>query len=488
MKDNMANAPAPGQAPMPVFVDLDGTLVRTDIAQEQLLHALTNGACLAKLPASLAKGRAQLKSDLADWHDLCPADLPYNDDVLSYLVAEREKGRPIILATAADRKVANAIADHLGLFDGVLASDPSRNLKGAAKLDAIRTMTGGGPFEYLGDSKADLPIWEKAARVGLVDAPAKAHGAFGDISVDLTTRPATWRGILRAMRPHQWAKNALVFLPLLFSHVYDEPGTLGRAWIAFVLFCAIASSIYILNDLSDIEADRAHPRKRTRPFAAGTLRPAEGALAAVVLLALSLWASMVTLGAGMTVVFAIYVVTTILYSVWLKNYAVIDVVALTFLYTLRVFAGGVAIGHLPSVWLLNFSLFFFLSLALMKRHIELLRIKEIGKQRARGYTVDDLEATLPMGVASGSLAVLTLTLYLNSDFVSSAYAAPRLLWGMAPMVMYWIFRAWMKARRGEIGHDPVVFALRDRVSVVTIGLCCALVIAAKYIPLEGLGQ
>lgn len=460
---------------MPIFVDLDGALLRGDLAQEHLVKRLFHS-------------RDLMQSSDPD-RDMTPVEtLPYNGEVLTYLRGEKANGRPIILTSKSNRQIAGRISQHLGLFDGVIAAEQGQALTAQAKLDAVTDAAGGQDFEYIGSDRTDLTIWQAATVVGFVNISGRGIAASKTVSVNLNSSPPLWRGLLKAARPHHWAKNALVFLPLFFSHSYAVPGLAGLSWIAFALFCLFASSIYILNDLTDIDADRAHPNKKNRPFAAGNVRPLQGLVFALSLLTLSFLASALAFGVAMTFVFGLYVALTCTYSLWLKKYAVADVVTLTCLYTMRVFAGGVAIGFLPSVWLLNFSLFFFLSLALMKRYIELVRVRDLGQKKSRGYRVSDLEAILPMGLVAGGLAVMTLTVYLNSDFVAASYAAPRLLWGVAPMVLFWIYRSWLKAQRGLIGHDPVVFALSDRVSLVTIGLSCVLVVVSKYLPAGGLLQ
>ncbi len=471
---------------IPLFVDLDGTLIRTDVAQELLVKSIGTPSQIVATVTAAMSGRASLKHYLASANAFDATTLPYNQQVMDYLIAEKAKGRKVILATAADIRVATKIADHLGLFDQVIASDQHRNLKGTEKLAAIRAISK-GPFEYLGDARADLPIWQEAAVVGFVN-PANATRAAVDknshVSLDIMDNPPLARSVLKAMRPHQWTKNCLIFLPLFFSHGYTDSASVLNAVIAFGIFCLFASSIYIINDLLDIEADRQHAKKRHRPFASGRMLPIQGVIASIGLAALAFIASLSLLSVAMSLIFLLYIVITTLYSMWLKHYSTIDVITLTCLYTLRIVAGGVAISVTLSPWLLNFSLFFFLSLALMKRYIELVRIQKTGKEKSRGYYISDMQAVLPMGIANGGLAVLTLTLYLNSDYVAQTYASPTLLWLIAPLTLFWVYRAWIWALRDKIDDDPVVFALRDKISRLTLFITCTLVISAKFISLE----
>jgi 4-hydroxybenzoate polyprenyltransferase len=417
------------------------------------------------------------------------ATLPYTQEVLDYVQAEKENGRRIILATAADELVADQVAAHLGLFDGIIASTPGNNLKGQAKLDAIRD-DAGGEFEYLGNDTPDLPIWKDAARVGIVNAPSRVKTrAMKDAETSLVVedRPSTARGIIKAMRPHQWAKNVLVLLPLFFSHSYMNPGMLGAALLAMAVFSMCASAIYIINDLLDIEADRKHTRKRHRPFAAGTLSPKAGLIASAGLLVTAFAVSLSQFNPAVTALFALYILTTTLYSTWFKHKAAIDIVVLTCLYALRIFVGGVVIGVIVSPSLLNFSLFFFASLALMKRFTEIQKLETSKtKEKIRGYYLLDNQTILPMGVTAGGLAVLTLTQYFGTEFVAASYGAPELLWLTAPLVLFWIFRAWLLAMRAQIDDDPVVFALRDKISRTAILMAVGLVIAAKFLSIEGL--
>lgn len=472
---------------LPLYVDLDGTLVNTDVAQELLLQVVARPKAWGPLARSLTQGRAEAKQFLAQDGEFDPATLPYVPEVLEYLRAEKARGRRVVLASATDIRVAEKVAAHLGLFDAVIASTDGDNLKGARKLEAIKE-DGGEAFEYLGDSNADRVIWKSAAVSGFVNAPAPASDLVapeGRVSLDIREKHSVLDGIRRAMRPHQWAKNALILLPLFFSHQYGDTELVMRALLAVIIFSFCASAIYIFNDLLDIEADRHHAKKRFRPFAAGTLSPVKGVIASAVLLIVSLGVSALYYGFAFTGLFLFYVLSTTLYSTWLKHKPVIDVVVLTCLYTLRIFVGGVAIGAALSPWLLNFSLFFFASLAFMKRYTEMRRVEAAGKDGARGYLVDDLTAILPMGVSCGGLAVLTLTLYLNSAFVAATYGAVEILWLIAPLIMFWIFRAWLKALRDEIDDDPVVFAMRDRTSQLTLLLTVMVVLASKFLTLNG---
>ena len=474
---------------LPLYVDLDGTLIKSDVAQELIVQLIARPDLWRAGRRAMAQGRAALKRFLSENLSFDAAALPYTEAVLDYIKAEKEKGRRVVLATAADQLVADQVAEHLGCFDGIIASSADHNLKGDAKLDAIRA-DADGDFEYLGNDTPDLVIWKDAARVGIVNAPSRVKArALQDAEASLVVedRPSVARGIIKAMRPHQWAKNVLVLLPLFFSHSYLNPGMLGAALLAMAVFSMCASAIYIINDLLDIEADRKHERKRNRPFAAGILSPKHGLLASGGLLATAFAVSLWQFNPMVTALFALYILTTTLYSTWFKHKAAIDIVVLTGLYALRIFVGGVVIGVIVSPSLLNFSLFFFASLALMKRFTEIQKLeKSKTKDKVRGYYLLDNQTILPMGITAGGLSVLTLTQYFGTEFVATTYGAPELLWLTAPLVLFWIFRAWLLAMRAQIDDDPVVFALRDKVSRIAILMSVGLVIAAKFLTIEGL--
>ncbi|MBX2808802.1 MAG: UbiA family prenyltransferase [Cellvibrionaceae bacterium] len=473
---------------LPIFVDMDGTLVNTDIAQELLLQAFTRVRLLRRLCGLCCAGRSHIKRFLAQNTQFSAACLPYNTELIDYLKREKQKGRALILATASDAIIADQVAAHLGFFDEVIASRPGTNLKGARKLAAIEQHASAiHGFEYIGDAQADYPIWQAAAKSGFVNPPKPPVAIVNDaakISLHIDNKPQALTVVLKAMRPHQWAKNALVFLPLFFAHRYVDADAIIATVITFVTFCLCASGIYIVNDLLDIEADRQHPSKYKRPFAAGHLLPVTGVLISVVLFAIALLLCFFTLNTKTLVVLIVYMVITNLYSFFLKHYSTIDVITLTILYTSRIVAGGTAIAVSLSPWLLNFSIFFFLSLAYMKRYIELSKYKRTGKAYARNYRVDEQDVVMATGIANGGIAVFTLTLYLNSDYVVQTYASPTVLWMICPVMLFWIYRAWMWAKREKIDDDPVVFALKDKISLATAIVVGVLVVSSKYMRID----
>jgi 4-hydroxybenzoate polyprenyltransferase len=468
-------------------VDLDYTLVRTDTLLESVAGCVRHapGALLA-LPGWLLQGRAVLKARLAERVSLDPAGLPYNAPLLEHLRAEHARGRPLVLATAADHRIAQAVADHLGLFSQVIASTPGRNLKGRHKLEAIQAALG-TRFAYAGDARADLPIWRAAAGAVLVGVPTAVRrevAANVPVERDIVHQRAELRTWLRALRWHQWSKNALLFVPLLTSFRFGDPARVAHVLLAFLAFSAVASATYLFNDLLDLPNDRRHRTKRHRPLAAGDLRLPAAVAAMVALLAAGL-----ALGAAIGTLFLacllIYLVGTVTYSTWLKRLLILDVVCLAALYTVRIVAGAAAIAVPLSVWLAAFSVFIFFSLGLLKRctELQLLGDEAGAAVPGRGYRPADLRVLLPLGAAAALCAVAMYGLFLAAPRTQAVYAAPDLLWVGALVLLYWVTRVWLKAARGEVHDDPVVFALRDRTSRLTVLVIAGVLIAARYLPL-----
>lgn len=475
--------------PRPLVVDLDGTLIRSDMLVECWWQAMSSrpGAALAAIWTLVRRGRAAFKAELAGLDPPDPAGLPYNEDVLSLIETRRAGGDPVMLASASDQRMVDAVAAHLGCFDAAHGSDGGTNLKAGAKAEFLVARHGAAGFDYAGDSRADLAVWSRACRAITVDAPeplrrAAAAAAPGEPALHLG-RPQPLAAIwLRAMRPHQWAKNLLVFLPLVAAHGLD-----GSAWVAalvaFAAFSVVASGVYLINDLLDLAADRAHPRKRFRPLASGAMKLAHASVLAPMLLALGLMSAAVLVNGFFLAVLSGYLALTFAYSLTLKRRLVIDICTLAGLYTTRVFAGGAAAGIAISPWLLGFSIFLFFSLAAVKRQAEL--VNEVTENRAgtsgRAYLTDDLPIVSTMAISAGFVAVLVLALYLNAPAVRGLYATPELMWGICPVLLYWISRAVMLAHRGWMHDDPVIFAIKDPKSQICAVIVIILVAAATLI-------
>lgn len=468
--------------PPPLCVDLDGTLIHSDLLLESTLTLLKrNPLYVFALPFWLLRGRAQLKHRVAQHASVDIATLPWDTRVIDLLTAERTR-RPVVLCTAADRSLAEAVAWHIGGFARVIASDGVRNLSGRNKAAELVAVYGERGFDYAGNSAKDIAIWAHAHRAYVVNASARVAARAHRVSRVADVLPRTPAGIrvwLKALRLHQWAKNVLIFAPLLAAHKLLQPIALGHAVVAFLIFGVCASSVYVLNDLLDLGADRAHPRKRKRPFAAGRL-PLGAGIALAPVLTLTAFVAAAFLSPHFALVLLGYYVVTLAYSFKLKQIAMLDVLVLAALYTSRIIAGTVVIDLASSFWLLAFSMFLFLSLALLKRYTELVVQKNAGKTRARGrgYAIEDAQLLGSLGGASGYLSVLVLALYVDSTASAALYRHPQFLWLLCPLLLYWVSRVWLIAHRGAMHDDPVVFAATDWVSRGMLVLGALVVIAA----------
>lgn len=476
--------PQEPQADWPLCVDLDGTLTVTDTFHEALLISLKrNPLCIFPLFLWLLRGRAFVKRKLAQSVQIRVDLLPYHEEMLAYLREEYDSGRRLLLVTGADSSIARKVADHLGIFDTVLSSDGVINLVGRRKVEGIRQALGGKPFLYAGNSRSDLVVWEAAAGAIAVNASPGClrqlrRGVVPLVKVFNASRAD--RAVIGALRPHQWAKNVLVFLPIALSHKLMDTRVLEHGLFAFVAFSLTASALYVVNDLLDLDADRQHQKKRFRPFASGAVSISGGVFMAVLLLAggavITAW-----LGREAQALLAVYVVMTLAYSLRLKQFLLVDVVMLMGFYNLRVLFGGAATGIVISMWTLAFSMFMFISLALVKRLSELRLMQNVDRESqsltSRGYLLADIPLVSSMGVASGYIAALVMALYINGPETSQLYSHPQYLWLTCPLLIYWLSRVWILANRGTMNNDPVLFALTDRGSLAT-GVALAVIIVS----------
>ena len=468
-----------------IFVDLDGTLIRTDIFLESILMLIKqNPLSVFLIIFWILQGRSVAKDKIAGLVKLNAETLPYTNELIDYLKEQKKKNICIILATASNHTYADAIANHLGIFDMVIASDARKNLKGSNKLAAIRNITGVDEFAYAGNSLADRPIWDAASSNILVNAPRKdIKNAKSKDKAEkiINNKKSSFNAFLRAMRLHQWAKNILIFTPLFTSHIYYEIQTVITATIAFFSFSICASGVYFLNDMLDLEADRLHHKKRFRPLASGELPLPTGIIGAIFLPCIAFVLAWTFLPTSFFFVLLFYYMTTNAYSFFLKGISTADVMTLAILYTLRVVAGAFAINVELSSWLLAFSIFTFVSLAYLKRYIELHSLSENkSKAHGRGYSASDCETMFTLGISNITASVLVLALYINSQEVAGLYKSPKLLWLLCLLMLYWGNRIWIGARRGKISDDPIVFAINDKVSqIIGIGFILV-VLSAKY--------
>ncbi len=461
-------------------VDLDGTLIATDTFLESILILLRECPwVLFCLPFWAFYGKAYLKHQVAKRVNLDVAHLPYRTGLLAYLREQFRSGRQIVLATGADRQIAEAVSKHLTIFSQIIASDGRTNLCGDQKRRVLEERFGWRGFDYMGNDFVDLKVWSAANAAILVQPPKNLFLRVKQCtSVDqiFCETPKKFPVILKAIRVQQWLKNLLLFLPLVTAHLLFHTNSFLMAFFAFMAFSLCASGLYIFNDLLDLPADRRHPKKQFRPFASGALSIKAGLILHPTLILLAFLLSWVTLPVNFMLILAIYGLTTVSYSLYLKKLAILDVLTLAGLYTLRVLAGGEALGISISTWLLAFSLFFFLSLAFGKRHGE-LQFRKVSTYQGierRAYIGADKEMLGIMGVSSGFLSVLVLALYINSQAVLSLYENPEVLWILCPLLLYWISRTWLLAHRGPLDDDPLVVAFRDPRSYLiaaTMGLC-----------------
>lgn len=462
-------------------VDLDGTLLRSDMLYESFWSALAQDwRSILGATRALLRGKAQLKRYLADASDISVATLPYDKVVLSYIQEWRDQGGSVVLVTASDQTLATAISDHLGLFDEVYGSNGTTNLKGVTKAQFLQDRFGRGHYSYMGDAVDDLSVWKGSDHVVTVNTKPTLRQKveeFAENVEHLQSIPWPPQAVLTALRPHQWIKNLLVFLPMLTSHQIGL-ATLGICVLCFVAFSLVASAVYLVNDMLDLSADRAHPRKCRRPLAAGTLRISHGTGMAVGLLGVGIALSGM-LGASFLLVMLTYFCLTTAYSMHFKRQIVVDICVLAGLYTLRIVAGAVALGIDLSVWLLAFSMFFFLALAAVKRQAELVDSAFRGKlmTTGRGYHVEDLPIVAMIAISAGYVSVLVMALYVNSPDVMALYSHPQTLWGVCAILMFWVSRTVMIAHRGGMHDDPVVFAAKDGVSRASFLMIVGFVVA-----------
>ena len=468
--------PAGSEPTVPLCVDLDGTVVRCDTLFENLVRAVRQTVWIVLwIPVWLIRGRAELKRELANRASFDAANLPYRLDVIEWLRTERAAGRRIVLASATEIRNARAIAEHLGLFDEVIATQGENNLRGVEKLGVLRKRFG-GEFDYVGNDASDLVIWQNCRHAIVVNAPRRIlRNARNSSTVTKTFEETSsrWNVLAKALRVHQWSKNLLVLIPAITAHrVLDSK--MALYWIVlFACFSMCASAVYILNDLADLDVDRAHPTKRERPLASGHLAIVDALKLGFGLLIGSFLLARFFVPAALWTL-ALYFAATCLYSLYWKRAAILDGFVLSGLYVLRIIAGH-TVGAIPySPWLLSFSGFIFLSLAFCKRVSELATLRRGSKTEVlgRGYRTSDLNLLTVMGIASGYSSVILFTLYTESDHVQALYREPGFLLMFVPLLLAWITRLWFLADRGEMNEDPVLFATRDKFSyaVLTIGI------------------
>lgn len=483
MNENAEKTPETAQTAQvkdttPLCVDLDGTLIQSDLSVESALKALKLRPWVILLfPIWLRRGLGYFKSQIARFVRLSYGTIPINKSVLNYIREKKEAGRPLLLVTGSYQVYARSIAEEIGLFDEVLATTVDCNLTGRNKARVLVERFGEGQFDYIGNEVKDQHIWQVSRRALFANATPKLIDklSFIDFHRVFHAEETSLRLILKAGRAHQWVKNLLLFVAPVASHTLFVGGSLFSALIAFFAFSLLASATYLFNDLCDLEADRKHPEKCKRPLASGALPIRTGVGLMGVLFAAS-FALCLFLPSAFFGTLIGYLALTLAYSLKIKKIASLDVIALASLYTIRVIAGAFALSVPVSFWLLAFSMFLFLSLAMAKRVSEIINLASRNRNTIKGrdYHIDDQAILTQCGTASGYLAVFVLAFYINSPEVIKLYTLPETLWLLCPAVLYWITRAWMKTTRGLMNEDPIVFAIKDRVSLFTAGFCAVI--------------
>jgi 4-hydroxybenzoate polyprenyltransferase len=467
-------------ADIPLVVDMDGTLIRVDSLHESFIQLLAKQPFSAiAAVAKIIHGRVAFKKAVADHILPDPHTLPFNESVLDAIKEERRQGRRVYLATASDKRVAEIIADFVGGFSGIFASSPNVNLSGKAKADCLVKAFGEHGFDYIGNAAADIPVWQ-AARTALVSGASAQLMRRDDLPgvIELGQRETAIQPLLMSLRPHQWLKNLLVFVPALTAHDFTI-NTLLLLVAGFMSFSLGASCIYLINDMLDLPHDRAHAEKRRRPLASGAISIVQALILVCITIALSISLSMM-LPSAFLLMLGTYLVLSLSYSAYLKRKLMVDVVALAALYGIRVLAGGAAVGIHLTDWLVGFCFFIFLSLALMKRTTEIMTQPEDSTSniKGRGYRRTDLPVLNALTTTSGFVAVVVLALYINSPEVKVLYSRSEALWGICVILVYWLGRAFFLTGRGEMRQDPVVFAATDRISLMSGALFMAIFLLA----------
>ncbi len=465
-----------------IFVDLDGTLLKSDLFFEGLIVIAKQSPLvfLQIIFILLLRGKAQAKALLAEKVSPDLQLTPLTVHFFDYLLNEKKSGRKVILATASNQLWAEQVVKHFTVFEDYIASTANFNNIGKNKLAKIKEYTGGQPYEYCGNDSRDLPIWAEAQEIVVVNAsPAIIKKACAlkkpKYLFNEQYRPVG-KSLIKLLRPHQWAKNLLIFLPIGLAHHIFDFANLCAALLAFIVFSLTASAVYVLNDLADLEADRLHQTKNKRPLASADF-PIKYVFLLIPVLIIAALGITATLPINFAYSLLVYFLVTTAYSIHLKQVVVLDIIILSLLYTIRILAGGFATQVEVSFWLMAFSLFFFFSLATLKRYVELVKSANLSSTVARrGYSALDLNIVAIVGVAGGLVSVLVMALYIHNSGLKILYRDIEFLWMLCPVLLYWITRIWILANRGQVNEDPVLFALKDRASyfvgLITIVILC----------------
>ena len=464
-----------------MVVDLDQSLLKIDLFKEILARSLINNPRVFFKTILLAiYNKAKAKTFIAKNTKIKWETLPYNNRVINIITNYRAKGYHILLATGAPKVYAQPIAEHLGLFDDIIATDENKNNVGVEKLEAIKNIIG-DDFIYLADAKKDLPIWlhcKKAILVGKKNGVLKKKLINNDVKMmdEIYMQKSFITIIAKQLRIHQWVKNILVFVPALAGHLLFENGIFIATLTAFCSFCLIASSFYIINDIHDINSDRIHPKNKARPIASGKISVSLALFISLIILIIGAILAL-RLGLLFSITILTYCILNIIYTYYVKQIIILDLIILMMFYIIRLLAGYVVIQSPLSIWLLSFSVFLFFSLGLLKRYVEIILLRENNVESVigRGYSIDDNNILMSIGVCSGLVASLVLLLYIGSDNIAVLYNRPIILIFLVPIYMYWVSWTWFMAIRKKIKLDPVTFTIKNK-STYFLLLCCLIII------------
>lgn len=472
--------PARQDQPLPLVVDLDGALLRVNPLHEGLLVLLMRRPwqLLRALRILICRGGSRMEAMGASFGMVDIENLPLRQELLAWLREQAAAGRELHLVSAADPVTVGRLAASLRLFDSCVASGGSHRLRGSAKADYLTRRFSDG-FSYVGGRAQEPAVWESASAAVLAGAPPAARRRIQRLNKPIEAefpapgvRAAPW---LKQLRLHQWSKNLLVFLPLLLGHRFTDVQGWVSALLAFAGMSLVASATYVVNDLSDLADDRRHISKRNRPLAAGTIAAPAAAAVALLMLAAGFGLAFATgPEAGLTL--ACYLALTLAYSFRLKRVALLDTAVIGSLFTLRIVLGAVAARTPLSPWLLAFSAMLFFSLAMAKRHAEITkaaRSAATAKIAGRGYEAGDVLLTLVYGISSGVASLVISMLYITNGVATVLYGNPSWLWAVPLLLYLWQMRVWLYAHRGTLDDDPIVFALKDRASLL-LGAGCLL--------------
>jgi len=462
-----------------LVVDLDGTLINSDILIECINQFLIKSPLnIFRLIYWIIFGKTYFKNKLSLNIDIDIEKLPYNFEVIEWLISlKKNTGVKLILATGSHHYYANKVSKYLNIFDFVVSSNEFINMRGYVKANTLINLYGFKNFDYIGNSWDDVPVWSNANKVFIVSTSLRfinyIRTKFNVDKYFHIKQPFFILEYIYAMRCYQWFKNLLIFIPLIASGQYYKSENIFLALMGFIIFSICASSVYILNDLVDINEDRLHKRKKKRPFASGSISIKTGWFLSPIFLLISLFMSYFFMNLWFSFSLIIYFLLTLIYTFIIKKIPILDVITLAALYTLRIIAGTLAFNQDISFWLLLFSIFIFLSLALLKRFVEINDVSFIEKNKTipgRGYISADLEFVSYFGCSCGLISVLVFGLYIHDIQFLNKFSNPQFLWLICPILLYWIMRIWFLAFRSKMDDDPIFFALKDKVSWLIVSI------------------